>query len=348
LTARSEPSLRTMRRDNSDAPTSLNQDNPMMSAVGAAPLLGMFATWFKPLWTVAVGVVAAMAVLWIVSLVVRLIAPKVWAIARTTAKETLSQPLFFVVLGAGLFALLVFPFIPYNTFGEDVKMLKTVGMTLIKLLAIFLGLWTASVSISDEIEGRTALTLLSKPIGRAQLILGKFLGVLVPVVLVFVVLGGFFLCTISYKVVYDSRETANPEPAWQDCAKEMLDTTPGLALAFMEAVVLSSIAVAISTRLSIVPNLVICLSIYLLGNLVPRLVNSDVGRFEIVNFVGRFLAAILPVLDHFSVESIMFRNQPVPWHEMANYLALAGLYCVLYSTVAMLVALLLFEDRDLA
>jgi hypothetical protein len=31
-----------------------------------------------------------------------------------------------------------------------------------------------------------------------------------------------------------------------------------------------------------------------------------------------------------------------------DYLAWAALYCVLYSAVAMLLALILFEDRDLA
>ena len=35
-------------------------------------------------------------------------------------------------------------------------MLKAEGLTLIKVLAIVLALWTASVSIAEEIEGRTA------------------------------------------------------------------------------------------------------------------------------------------------------------------------------------------------
>ena len=105
---------------------------------------------------------------------------------------------------------------PYNTFGEDVKMLKDEDMTLIKVLAIVLALWTASVSIADEIEGRTALTVLSKPIGRRQFIVGKFLGILGPVAILFFVLGAIFLATVSYKVSYDARESshARPDVAW--------------------------------------------------------------------------------------------------------------------------------------
>jgi ABC-type transport system involved in multi-copper enzyme maturation permease subunit len=93
----------------------------------------------------------------------------------TTAKESMSQPLFYVVLLLGSFALLAFIFIPYNTFGEDVKVLKDSGLTLIMVLSMIVAVWSASVSVSEEVEGRTALTVLSKPVRRRQFILGKFL-----------------------------------------------------------------------------------------------------------------------------------------------------------------------------
>ena len=307
-------------------------------------LFGAVSTWLTPLWVVGAGAAGAMVLLFVVSALLRLAAPKVAAIAQVTAKEGMSQPIFYVILAVGVFALIVFPFVSYNTFGEDVKMLKAEGLTLIKVLAIVLALWTASVSIAEEIEGRTALTLLSKPVGRRQFILGKFLGILVPVLIVFVILGVVFLAGVSYKVVYDSRETANPEPTSKDCLREMRQVTPGLGLAFMETVVLASVSVAISTRLPMLPNLVICAAIYVLGHLVPTLVVSAAGQFPLVKFAGRFLAAVLPGLEHFSMETSISTGQFVP----VLYMAVAGVYCVLYAGAALLLALLLFEERDLA
>jgi hypothetical protein len=49
-------------------------------------------------------------------------------------------------------------------------------------------------------------------------------------------------------------------------------------------------------------------------------------------------------LDHFDIEAAVSTDTPVP----LVYLGAAALYCALYSTVAMLLALVLFEDRDLA
>lgn len=307
-------------------------------------LFGVASTWLKPLWLVGAGVLIALACFALVVALLNWVAPKVTAIARTTAKEATSQPLFYVILAVGVFGLIFFPFVPYNTFGEDIKMLKDTGLTLIMILTVVLALWTASVSIADEIEGRTALTLLSKPISRRQFILGKFLGILGPVLILFIVFGAIFLASISYKVVYDARETAKTEPTWQECQQEMLQIAPGLALAFMETTVLTSISVAISTRLPMMANLIICAAVYVLGHLVPMLANSALGQIEQVGFVAGLLAAVLPVLEHFNIYTAIATGQHVP----LSYLGLAGVYCLLYSGLAMMVALLLFEDRDLA
>ena len=75
-------------------------------------------------------------------------------------------------------------------------MFKDSGLILVMLLAILVAVWSASVSVADEIEGRTALTVLSKPVRRHQFILGKFAGILWPVALMFILLGLWLMfCT---------------------------------------------------------------------------------------------------------------------------------------------------------
>ena len=316
----------------------------MESNLSNLALLGVSSAWLKPLWLVGAGVVVALAIFAGLIALLNWLAPKVGAIARTTAKEATAQPLYYVILAIGVFSLVFFPFVPYNTFGEDIKMLKDTGLTLIMILTAVVALWTASVSIADEIEGRTALTLLSKPVGRRQFIIGKFLGILWPVVILFIVFGAIFLASVSFKVAYDSRETSKPDPSGQECQEEIVQIAPGLALAFMETTVLTAISVAISTRLPMMANLIICAAIYVLGHLVPMLANSALGQIEQVGFIAGLLAAVLPVLEHFNIYAAIATGGHVP----LAYLGLAGIYCLLYSCLAMLVALLLFEDRDLA
>jgi ABC-type transport system involved in multi-copper enzyme maturation permease subunit len=314
----------------SDAPTNvtieLRTDVPMVEVrvipIAAASVVGVYLVYLLLHWLL----------------------PGISTIALATSKEAVAQPLYLLSILIGGFLLLLYIYIPYNTFGEDVKMYKDSGLMTIMVLAIIVSLWTASVSVAEEIEGRTALTLLSKPVSRREFVLGKFLGITWANFLLFVILGSWMLIWVSYKVVYDARETSNPEPNWQLCNSEMIGTVPGLVLSFMEVVVLTAISVAISTRLSMIPNLVIVGSIYVLGHLGPLIVQSSVGQNEFVAFFGQLIALVLPVLDHFNIQAAVAGGKRVP----ADYLAWALLYCVLYSAVAMLFALILFEDRDLA
>jgi ABC-type transport system involved in multi-copper enzyme maturation permease subunit len=269
--------------------------------------------------------------------------PKVSAIALATTKSEIAQPLFYILVALGIFLLVLFLFLPYNTFGEDIKMLKDSGLTLIMLMGIIQGVWAASNSISEEIDGRTALTVLSKPISRRQFIFGKLAGILWAVLLLFVILGITLLVVVAYKPVYDAREMGSETTEWTVSNLEVMLTIPGLVLAFLEATVLVSLSVAISTRLPMLANFVICFSIYVLGHITPLIVQSQI-QFAPVVFVGQFIATILPVLDHFNIQAAVAAGRPVPF----AYLAWAFVYCLLYSTIAMLLALVLFEDRDLA
>ncbi|MEK0426478.1 MAG: hypothetical protein RJB11_2569 [Planctomycetota bacterium] len=272
------------------------------------------------------------------------IAPKASAIALATAKSELSQPLpLFLMVLVGI-AILLFVFLPFITFGEDIKFLKENGITLILVACTFQAVWSASTSVNEEIEGRTALTLLSKPVHRRSFIVGKMLGVFWIVLFMFMVLGSIELLAVAYKPIYDARESSLEQPDWRQCHFEMMQTIPGLAMAFFQAVVIGAISVALGTRLSFVANFAICFAIYMLGHLTPTIVASAEGGLPLVEFFSQLISAAVPNLSLFSMEAAIDSDIQVPWSILASVL----LYTVMYFLMATLLGLLLFEDRDLA
>ncbi|MCR5359013.1 MAG: hypothetical protein K6E55_03900 [Thermoguttaceae bacterium] len=289
----------------------------------------------------AIGGMAAFAVLvWLF----RAAFPKVGAIAWVTAKETVLQPLFLILSLVGIFGLLVFLFLSYHTMGEDIKIVVSQGLTLVKLLAVFLAVWSASTSIADEIEGKTALMILAKPVSRARFVIGKYTGVMIAVTLLFFILGFFFINSVGYKLVYDARELAREIPSQADCFAYIVRILPGLILAFFETIVLAAISVAISTRLSLLPNLTICLTLYALGHIVPIITASNAAaQMPLVGFFAN-LISVLPVLDHFNMETAVAMDRTVP----PTYLLWTGLYSFLFAVAALVLSLTLFDDRDLA
>jgi hypothetical protein len=282
-------------------------------------------------------------------------------IARATTKEAVRQPLFFLLLVVSGFILLVNTFIPFFTLEADVKMLKECGLATLLISGALLAVWTAGTSITDEIEGKTAMTLLSKPINRRQFILGKYIGILQGTLWLLIPLSVLFGMLIFYKVGHDQREMAEEISPWWEYTKlvgvniplphpdrmvVINQVLPGIVLVFFEVAVLGAISVAIATRLPMVVNLVVCFAIFVIGNLTPMMVSQSerVIQNEAVTFIARLIATAVPSLDAFNVSAAIATDTQV----LPSYPGTALLYCVAYVTATILFAFILFEDRDLA
>jgi ABC-type transport system involved in multi-copper enzyme maturation permease subunit len=269
-------------------------------------------------------------------------------IALATAKEAIRQPAFFVLAALAAASLIVSIFVPYFTFNEDIKMYKDTGLTTISFASLLLALLTASSAVAEEIEGKTAVTLLSKPINRRQFIVGKFLGIELGVLALFAVLGGLFALGVWYKAGYDLREAAGTAEELMRRGEHVRQILPGLALGFFEVTVLAAISVAISTRLPMLVNLVVCIAIFFLGHLTPILVEvTSQGQQvnELVKFMARLFAFVLPSLEFFNAGPSIATGAVISW---VGYVLPALLYCMMYSGAALLFAFLLFENRDVA
>ena len=267
-------------------------------------------------------------------------------IARATTTECVRQPVFSLMIVLGIVVNLLNAYIPFFTLGEDVKMLKDCGLATLLISGLILAVWTASTSIADEIEGKTAMTLLSKPINRRQFIFGKYIGILQGVLLMYLPTVLWFLFCIYIKVPYDGKEGGKTDITWMECWYTTVQTIPGIVLIIFEVAVMTAVSVAISTRLPMVVNMVSCLAIFVIGHLTPAMVDSGAlgGKLELVEFMARLFATVLPDLEAFNIQAAIATGAEVP----LNYLLLSLLYTVCYSGMAVLLAFIMFEDRDLA
>ena len=277
-------------------------------------------------------------------MVFRQAAPRVWALALSTAKNEMAQPLYLLLLAIGLFLILLFGIYPFNTLGDDIRVLKDSGVTMIMVLAMLQAIWSAGTSVTEEIDGRTALTVLSKPVSRRSFILGKYAGIMLSVLVLFVMIGAVLFVVLSYKPIFEARETTRDITTWQQGFAEIMTTVPLLALYFMETMAIAAIAVALATRLPLLANFISCFVIYVIGNLTSPLVASTEGNNELVGFVGKLIAVVVPNLNVFNVQSAVDVGNPIP----IIYLCAAFNYLVCFAIAAWMLAMLLFEDRDLA
>lgn len=271
------------------------------------------------------------------------------AIARNAFVESVRQPVLFVlVLLSGVLQV-------FNTFNTgfsmadvessqvsgDTKLLFDIGLGTIFVISTLLAGFIATAVISREIENKTVLTIISKPVSRPVLVLGKFAGVAgavmagLIVMLVFllmairhgvmsttadeldgpvlafgfgfvalsVVIAGWCnyfygwnfpqtlivlltpLAVLAYGLVLLFNKQWQVQPLWVDFKDQVMVASLCLGLAVL---VLTSVALAASTRLGQVMTIVACLGVFvgaLLSNhLIGRHVfdNAAIGRVQSV------------------------------------------------------------------
>lgn len=134
---------------------------------------------------------------------------QILTIARNTFVESIRQPILFVlVVVCGVLQLLntwsVGFAMGYTESGEvsgDNKLLLDVGLATVLVCGVLLAAFIATAVISHEIENKTVLTVVSKPIARPAVVVGKYVGVAGAIVLAVVPMLLFLLMGIRHGVM---------------------------------------------------------------------------------------------------------------------------------------------------
>src|SRR5580692_11215748 len=128
---------------------------------------------------------------------------RTYVILRHTFVEVIVQPIYWLLIGLGLVILSVFALLPFFTLGEDTIMYKSVALDVVMLLVLITTLFATSKSIFDEIEDRTMLTLMSKPVHKWEVLVGKYLGIALSSLLAVAILGSVLIVWTWYRIPGD-------------------------------------------------------------------------------------------------------------------------------------------------
>ena len=288
---------------------------------------------------------------------------RTWVITRHTFFEAISQPIYSLLMGLGAAILVIFMFLPFFTLGEDTVMFKSVGLDIILLLVLLTTLFATSRSIHEEIEDRTMLTLMSKPVSRLEVLLGKYFGLSLSAALGVAILGTLLcLCTWwripgDYAINNRSIDEREINSLALLRSAHLAGLYPSLILVWLQVSVLAAISVAISTRFSLVVNLPTVILIYIAGNLTRFMGDALAGKSMLVKGVAWVITSVLPFLEVFDLrkyavygqigmgESDMTNTTPLSF--IWENTGLAVLHAGFYVAFALAIGLLIFRNREL-
>jgi ABC-type transport system involved in multi-copper enzyme maturation permease subunit len=250
-----------------------------------------------------------------------------WRVARITLLEALRKKDFYVlVILLGFYALVAWALLRERDKVEPMqRMLLSLGLTFSFASSAILVAVLAARQVPKEIENRTILPLLAKPLSRWEFLAGKVLAcwtVGVIALLCFVVL---------IRVIV-------PAPAGQN--NTLFAQTIALKIASLGA--LSAVTVMLSLFLPESLNIALSLGYYFFWGFVFTAIASGLA---VLGGPGRAVTRLLYILPHFEVLNVsrvyLADVAPISGLLVLGLLAYAGAYAL----IALLVAYNLFERR---
>ena len=261
------------------------------------------------------------------------------AIAINAFRESVRDKVLYNLV---LFAVLLMGasyLIGQLTAGQDVKIIKDLGLSATSMFGLFIAVFIGIGLVSKEVERRSVYALLAKPIHRYQLIIGKYCGLTVTLVVNIGIMTAALFAVLAYMAWGVSPDVAR---AWDAPALDPA-LLKAVALILVELMLITAIALFFSTFSTPILSAALTFGLFVVGHFSADLRNfQDVVDSPAAARFARGLYWVLPNLAQFDIKADVVHGHPVPM----GYLGVTVAYAALYIGMLLVVSAFIFSRRD--
>jgi len=254
---------------------------------------------------------------------------RILSIARNTFREAVRDRVLYNLV---LFVLLLTAaaiFVGELSGGQERKIIVDLGLSAMLLFGVFIAIFVGVGLVYKEIERRTVYAIFSKPVGRGEFLIGKYLGLCLTLLVNVLVMG----TGVSLALIYVSR-------GWDPLA---LTIWPAILLIFVELMILTGVALLFSSFSSPALSALLTFFVFIIGHF-----SADLKSFA--NSMGGGLARwlfaalyyLLPNLANLSFITPAAHGQLPPTSQVAVVI----LYSLVYIVIILAAATMIFSRRN--
>ncbi len=257
---------------------------------------------------------------------------KLWriaAIARNAFREAVRDRVLYNLV---LFVLLLTGasiFIGELSGGQERKVIVDLGLSAMLLFGVFIAIFVGVGLVYKEIERRTIYAVFSKPVGRGEFLVGKYLGLCLTLLVNVLVMG----VGVSLALLYVSH-------GWDPLIPTIW---PAVLLIYMELMLLTATALLFSSFSSPALSALLTFMVFIIGHFsadLKSLASSLGGSGARWLFTGLYY--LLPNLSNYSfITPAAHGRAPSPGFVFAT-----ALYAFVYIAVILAAATLIFSRRN--
>lgn len=252
---------------------------------------------------------------------------RIWVLAINVFREVIRDRILYVI---GLFAVL--QAISRRLLVEvaattENKLYLDFGIASIGILSVIVAVFVGTSLINKEIEKRTLLTLIPKPITRAEFIIGKHLGLSGVLAVLLAAMTVIYLAFLS----------------WSQINYPLGALLISVVYLLIELCLLTSVALLFGVFTSSLIALVLTFAVYLAGHLSQDIVKlGDLSKNPELQQLTQGLYLVLPDLSRLDLKNqAVYGFLPPPETLLAN-----ALYGLLYTVLLLAITILIFTRRQ--
>jgi len=254
---------------------------------------------------------------------------RISAIARNAFREAVRDRVLYNLV---LFVLLLTGasiFIGELSGGQERKVIVDLGLSAMLLFGVFIAIFVGVGLVYKEIERRTIYAVFSKPVGRGEFLVGKYLGLCLTLLVNVLVMA----VGVSLALVYVGR-------GWDPL---IFTVWPAVLLIYLELMLLTAVALLFSSFSSPALSALLTFMVFIIGHFSADLKSLAVslgGTSARWLFTGLYY--LLPNLANYSfITPAAHGRAPAPGFVFAT-----ALYALVYITVILAGATLVFSRRN--
>jgi ABC-type transport system involved in multi-copper enzyme maturation permease subunit len=254
---------------------------------------------------------------------------RITAIARNAFREAVRDRVLYNLV---LFVLMLTGasiFIGELSGGQERKVIVDLGLSAMLLFGAFIAIFVGVGLVYKEIERRTIYAVFSKPVGRGEFLVGKYLGLCITLLVNVLVMG----VGVSLALLYVSG-------GWDPLIPTIW---PAVLLIYLELMLLTAIALLFSSFSSPALSALLTFMVFIIGHFSADLKSLAVSMGSTgARWLFTGLYYLLPNLANYSfITPAAHGRAPAPGFVIAT-----ALYAFIYITVILAAATLIFSRRN--
>jgi ABC-type transport system involved in multi-copper enzyme maturation permease subunit len=254
---------------------------------------------------------------------------RVATIARNTFREAVRDRVLYNLV---LFVLLLTGaaiFLGELSADQEAKIIVDMGLSAVLLFGVFISVFVGVGLVYKEIERRTIYAIFSKPVGRGEFLVGKYLGLCLTLAVNVAIMG----TGVSLALMY-------VRGGWDPL---VLKIWPALALIYIELMIIIATALLFSSFSSPALSALLTFFVFVIGHFSADLkaLASTVGGTA-AKFLFTGLYYLLPNLANYAyITAASHGDLPSP----ASFFG-GVIYGIVYAVILLAAAMLIFNRRN--